>query len=65
LKLPAGKRQLDLLLRAADEKRDAETRFEPFDLLAERRGRDVQTFGRAREMQFRRDSREVTEVPNF
>ena len=65
LKLLAGERQLDFFLRAAREKRHAKMRFKPFDLLAERRGCDVQTFGRAREMQFRRDGREVPEVPNF
>jgi len=50
LKLLAGERQLHPFLRAANKKRDAKMRFKPFDLLAERRGRDVQTLGCTREM---------------
>jgi len=38
LELLAGEGQLNLSLRAADKKLDAEMRFEPLDLLAERRG---------------------------
>src|SRR5665647_1960618 len=65
LELLAGECQLDFAFVAAREQRDAKIGFQPFDLLAERRGRDVQTLGGACEMQFRRDGGEVTQVADF
>jgi hypothetical protein len=65
LELLAGEGQLNLSLRAADKKLDAEMRFKPLDLLAERRGGDVKTLGGAREMQLRRHGREITQMPDF
>jgi hypothetical protein len=40
-------------------------RLEPFDLLGQRRRRDVQALCGAREMELRGDSGEVSEVTNF
>jgi hypothetical protein len=60
-----GECQLNLLRTAAKKKRDAKVSFKPFDLMRQRRRRDIQTLRGARKMQFRRDSRKVTEVADF